>query len=373
MPLTPVYPARQTVSGGPDSKLAAVCTTVFPLDAIYYIRICGYTQVECPGIMKTPIEPIKIFKTLSDETRLRILWILENHELNVNEIVEILGSTQSRVSRHLTVLKENGFLDSRREGTWVYYRKPEKPSMGPEVREAWRLVKDWSGGRGDRAEDRTRLEEVLRRKRERSMRFYGEHASRWDHIRDTLCGDLVTLQAFLSLIPPSITVADVGTGTGQLLIPLARMVERVIGVDHSPEMIRLARRNAEAGELDNVDLRLGEIDELPLAEAEADAVFASLVLHHAPDPGKAVAEMARVVKPGGAVTIIDLQSHNEEWMRDELAHIWLGFEEADLRRWFKNAGLIRGQWIEGIPHHSGNHKGKPPVRVKSFVFHGRKK
>ncbi|MEW6236493.1 MAG: metalloregulator ArsR/SmtB family transcription factor [Candidatus Omnitrophota bacterium] len=318
-------------------------------------------------------DPIKIFKALSDETRLRILCLLENQELSVNDIVEILDSSQSRISRHLTVLKEASFLDCRREGTWAYYRKTENAGTAPEMAQAWELAGKWAKERQEVKQDRKKLQELLQKKRKRSHRFYGKHAGRWDEIRATLCGEPVTYQALEALIPPSLTAADIGTGTGHLLLPLARLVKKVVGVDHSPEMLSVAREKAKAAGLNNIELREGEIDELPLKNEEVDAAFAGLVLHHAPDPAAAIAEMARIVKPGGIVAVIDLQSHNEEWMREELADAWLGFDEPTLERWFKKAGLKPVRWLEGLPPIGEDGKATARARLKSFIYYGRKK
>jgi len=322
---------------------------------------------------KTRIDPAKIFKTLSDETRLRILWLLDEHELSVNDMVEILGSTQSRVSRHLTVLKDSAFLECRREGTWVYYRKPEAEETAPEIAEAWRWVAECSKREPEAKQDRKRMREVLQRNRLLSRQFFGRHAAHWDAIRARLCGEFVTLQALESLIPPNLTVLDIGTGTGYFLLPLAKVTAKVIGVDHSPQMLELARRNARTAGLQNVELRVGEIDDLPLRDAEVDAVFAGLVLHHAPDPAKVILEMARVVKPGGTVTVIDLQRHAEEWMREELADAWLGFAEEDMRRWFTKAGLANLRWLEGLPPSVEGEKNAKSLPVKSFVIYGWKR
>lgn len=323
--------------------------------------------------MNNRIEPVRIFKALSEDTRLRILWLLDEHELSVNDVVEILNSTQSRISRHLNVLKEAGFLNLRREGTWAYYRKSDEEDMPLEIAQSWKLVRDWSKGRPEAKQDRRKLREVLQKKRAQSRNFFGQLASRWDSIRTNLCGELVTYQALESLIPPSLVIADIGTGTGYLLLQLARFAQKVIGVDHSTEMIALAKAKAVEAGIHNVEFRIGELDDLPMADNEVDAVFAGLVLHHAPDPQSAIEEMARIVKPGGTVTILDLQRHEEEWMREELADTWLGFNETDLRRWFSKAGLGNMQWIDGIPNLvQENGKSSKTMKVKSFVFYGRK-
>lgn len=318
------------------------------------------------------LDPVRLFKALSDETRLRILRLLDGRELSVNDITEILQSTQSRTSRHLNALKEAGLLDWRREGTWSFYRRPDEREISPEVQQVWSLAREWGAHAAGAREDQRRLKAALRRKRLRSQRFFGEHAGQWDELRERICGEIVTYQSLESLIPPTLTVADVGTGTGHFLLALARLVKKAIGVDNSREMLELAKRNAREEGFDNVELRFGEMEALPFQDEEVDAVFAGLVLHHAPDPGAAIAEMARIAKPGGAVTVIDLQRHNEEWMREDLAHAWLGFEESDVRRWFERAKLREIRWVEGAATVNGE-KNAPRMRIKSFICYGRKK
>ena len=317
-------------------------------------------------------DPVRVFKALSDETRLRILGLLDIHELSVNDIAEILSSTQSRVSRHINVLKDAGFLDWRREGTWSYYRRPEENEMNSDVIKAWGLVRDWARNGSPHHDDKKRLREVLRRRRQRSKKFFGQYAQQWDHLREQISGYAVTYQSFESIIPPTLQIADVGTGTGHILIPLARVVNKAIGIDQAQEMLELARHNAKVEGLNNVELREGVIESLPCHDQEVDAAFASLVLHHAPDPSLAIVELARIIKPGGTVCIIDLQSHNEEWMRTELAHNWLGFEEDDIRRWFSKAGLTPVRWAEGFSTPTQSERKSAPPQVKSFIFYGRK-
>lgn len=317
-------------------------------------------------------EPVRIFKALSDETRLRILGLLGHQELSVNDMAEILESTQSRVSRHINVLREAGFLKWRKEGTWSFYRKADEGEIAPEIQQAWDLVDTWSKQGTTAADDQQRLQEVLRKRRQKTQQFFGEHAEQWDSLRARICGDFVTFQSLETLIPPHLTVVDVGTGTGHFLLQLARVVDCAIGVDHSTEMLEVARRNAAEAKRTNVELRFGEMESLPFSNNEVDAVFAGLVLHHAADPTHAIAEMARIVKPGGTVTIIDLMAHEEEWMREELAHTWLGFDPFDLERWFHRAGINTTRWMEGISTPDVPGKNSPPVNVKSVVFTGRK-
>jgi len=134
-------------------------------------------------------------------------------------------------------------------------------------------------------------------------------------------------------------VADIGTGTGILALELARLGLHVVAVDHSPRMLTSAREKMEREGVETVELREGEAHQLPLADGEVHAAFAHMVLHYLPAPGDALREMARIVRPGGTVVVVDFVRHEHEWMRDDLGMAWLGFERDEVETWFRNAGL----------------------------------
>jgi ubiquinone/menaquinone biosynthesis C-methylase UbiE len=169
-------------------------------------------------------------------------------------------------------------------------------------------------------------------------REYFDHvADKWDDMRRTFFGEGVRNAAVAAAgIGRGATVVDVGTGTGFLAEAALDAGARVIGVDVSEKMLaqartRLAGRPFEARE--------GAVDALPLADAEADAVLANMVLHHAPDPPRAIRDMARVLKPGGTLVITDADTHTHEWLRTEQHDRWLGFDRAEIVQWFLDAGL----------------------------------
>jgi arsenite methyltransferase len=137
---------------------------------------------------------------------------------------------------------------------------------------------------------------------------------------------------------PEMVVADVGCGTGFMSEALAPLVTRVHVLDNSPEMLEVARRKLT--HFDNVEYHLVDGQALPLHEASLDAVFANMSLHHAPDPAQAIAEMAACLKSGGRLIITDLDAHDQEWLREEMADRWLGSDRDDLRRWFRQAGMV---------------------------------
>jgi arsenite methyltransferase len=169
--------------------------------------------------------------------------------------------------------------------------------------------------------------------------YFERVAPQWDALRASYFDDGVRDAAMARAdLTPDMVVADVGTGTGFMAAGLARHVRGVIGIDASPTMLDQARRNL-AG-LDNVELRVGNGLQLPLDDGAVDAVFANMYLHHIVEPPAAIAEMVRVLKPGGRLVITDADQHNHTWMRDEMADVWLGFDRDQIRRWFTVAGLL---------------------------------
>jgi ArsR family transcriptional regulator len=280
----------------------------------------------------------KVFKILSDPTRLRILGLLEREELVVQELMDVLGMAQSRVSRHLAILREAGLLEDRRDGTYVSYRFA--PSAEGAWRDAWNLVHKRLEQDPTAQRDRAALERTLEARGERSRTFFDAVGPEWDSLREVFHDDVLRARAVTRMIDPQQVAADIGTGTGILATELARLGLRVICVDNSSRMLDAARAKLEAaGVLERVELRKGEAHRLPIEDAEVDAAFAHMVLHYLPSPAEALRDMARVVKPGGSVVVVDFLHHEHEWMRRELRVVWLGFPEATVREWFDQAGL----------------------------------
>jgi ubiquinone/menaquinone biosynthesis C-methylase UbiE len=292
----------------------------------------------------------KVFKTLSDPTRVRVLALLEQEELAVQELMEVLGMAQSRVSRHLAILREAGLLRDRRDGTYVFYRF-DPPGDGA-WREAWQLVRRSLDGDPTRARDIAALGQVMAARADRTRSFFDAVGPEWDSLRKVFNDDALRSHALTRLVPAGLQVADIGTGTGILAAELARLGLRVIAVDHSPRMLTAARAALEAEGLAQVELRAGEASALPIEDASLDAAFAHMVLHYLPSPSDAIREMARVVRPGGIVIAVDFVRHDHEWMREELGVAWLGFDPSEVEAWFALAGLD-APLVETQPARSG--------------------
>ena len=279
----------------------------------------------------------KLFKTFSDPTRIRILALLEREELAVQELMAVLGMAQSRVSRHLAILREANLLQVRRDGTSVFYRFA-LPSTGP-WREAWELTSRALGEEPGHARDHAALDEVLEKRSAKARSFFEKVGPEWDSLRTIFDDDALRARAVARLATPALRVADIGTGTGTLAAELCRLGLRVIAIDHSKRMLAAAAANLETQQLDGVELRLGEAGNLPLEAGEVDAALAHMVLRYLPSPAEAIREMARVVAPGGAVVVVDFVQHEHEWMREELGVAWLGFGLEEITAWIREAGL----------------------------------
>jgi len=280
----------------------------------------------------------KVFKTFADPTRTRILLLLEREELAVQELMDVLAMAQSRVSRHLAILREAGLLRDRRDGTYVFYRFAA-PAAGP-WRDAWEVVERTLRDTPATECDAAALRRVLDARAARTRSFFESVGAEWDAVRRVFNDDALRAHAIARLVDPNRTVADIGTGTGILAMELARLGLRVVAIDSSSRMLDAARVKMEREELTRIELRQGEAGALPLADDEVDAAFAHMVLHYLPSPGEAIREMARAVKPGGTVVVVDFVRHEHEWMRHDLGVTWLGFAAEEIESWFHEAGLV---------------------------------
>jgi len=275
-------------------------------------------------------------RALADPTRLRLLALVAGDELSVHEMQEITHLGQSRISTHLGWLAESGLVQSRREGRCVFYRLAPRPT-GPE---ADILAAALKGARElpEAGDDEINLKRVLQRRREQATVYFNQVAGRFDRVY----GPGRSWQAFghllLRILPP-LTVADLGSGEGLLSELLARRCKKVIAVDNSRKIVAFGAARAKKNGLRNLEFRLGDLQDPPLAPASVDAAILSHALHHAEAPPRALAAAHRILKPGGQVLILDLLQHSFAQARELYGDQWLGFAESDLHRWLEQAGF----------------------------------
>ena len=278
---------------------------------------------------------LKALKVLADPLRLRILLLLEKEELSVAEIQEILSTGQSRISTHLSQLKQAELVEDRRSGKNVLYRlvRTLPPEIGQVLHASTTEIPEAS-------EDERAMALALRKRADRMRAYFDELAGKfgkqyvpgrsWKGLAETL----------LLLMPP-LVIADLGAGEGAFSQLLARRAERVIAIDNSPKMVEVARELAARNGLDNIDFRVGDLEAPPIDDASIDLAFLSQSLHHALHPQRAVAAAHRLLKPGGRIAILDLKRHGFEEARDLYADHWLGFAEAELEGFLLEAGFER--------------------------------
>jgi SAM-dependent methyltransferase len=286
------------------------------------------------GLAHAPF--IDHLSALADPTRARLLLLLDRQELTVSELCAIVQLPQSTVSRHLKALGEGGWIASRAESTSHLYRV-RRDELDPGARDLWTVVKPQVQGTAAAEQDQRRLARILSDRRSKSQAFFTSSAGQWDRLREELFGRQFHLSAVLGLIDDRAVVGDLGCGTGAVSEVLAPIVTHVVAVDGSAAMLAAARRRLAGAA--NVELHRGDLESLPLAGATLDAAVIVLVLHHAPQPDRVIAEAARVIKPGGRLMICDMLPHDRDAYRQQMGHVWLGFSQAQMSQWMEDAGF----------------------------------
>ena len=276
---------------------------------------------------------------VADPTRLRLLRLLERHELGVAELCDVLQMPQSTVSRHLKLLADEGWVVSRRNGTTNLYRMV-LDELDSAARQLWLLARGQTEDCATFHQDQVRLMRRLRERHAAARGFFTGAAGDWDRLRTELYGDGFNTDAVVALMPRDWVVADLGCGTGQLSAQLARFAKRVIGVDNTPAMLKAAA--ARTADLPHVELREGDLESLPIEDATCDAALMVLVATYLPDPAPAFAEMRRVLrtsKPGGRAVVVDLLRHDREDFRREFGQQHPGFDPEQMRAMLVAAGF----------------------------------
>ncbi len=279
---------------------------------------------------------LRVFRAMSDPTRLRIMALLADDELSVQELQEITRLGQSRISTHLGLLADAGLLRSRRDGKRTFYAWDGSGEVaGPELR---KLAAAGASELPEAEADRINRKRIVGLRQEQAQVFFNQVAGRFDRVY----GPGRSWQAFghlLLRVMPPLVVADLGAGEGLLSELLARRCKRVIAVDNSEKIVAFGAAKAKKNGLKNLEFRRGDLQDPPLESGSVDLVVLSQALHHAGEPLKAVMGAHRILKQGGQVMILDLRAHGFEQARELYGDRWLGFAESDLQGWLETAGF----------------------------------
>ncbi len=283
-------------------------------------------------------ELVAALKAAAEPTRLRILLLLRDGELNVKDLTRILGQSQPRLSRHLKLLTEAGLIERFREGSWVYFHLTDR-STGGLLAERLLTLADSTDAVFVR--DRERAKALEREREATAQDYFVEHAGQWDRIRALHVSEAEVEAAICDALGagPFRTLVDLGTGTGRLLALLSGRYDRGVGIDVNQAMLAYARSNLSRAGHNHAQLRHGNIYDLPLDSGMADAVTMHQVLHYLGDPAAAIREAGRLLAPGGRLLIVDFAPHELEFLRDAHAHVRLGFARDQVAEWMVEAGL----------------------------------
>jgi ubiquinone/menaquinone biosynthesis C-methylase UbiE/DNA-binding HxlR family transcriptional regulator len=281
---------------------------------------------------------INFLKLLADPTRLRLLLLLEEDELSVAELQKILGMGQSRISSHLAQLKRAGVVEDRRSGKNVYYGLTAKQERNAARAKVSELIRVLAREMPETQRDRTALQLALRKRRDKAREYFDELAGKFG--RSYVPGrSWQALAHTLITLLPKLTVADLGAGEGTLSQLLAKTASKVIAVDNAPKMVEFGAQLAKRHGFANLEYRLGDIEDPPIAQGAVDLAVLSQALHHAIHPERAIASAHRILRKGGRLVILDLLSHRFERARELYADHWLGFSEVQLHQFLESAGF----------------------------------
>jgi ubiquinone/menaquinone biosynthesis C-methylase UbiE/DNA-binding MarR family transcriptional regulator len=280
---------------------------------------------------------IETIKLLTEPTRLRILLLLETEELSVAELQDVISAGQSTVSTHLAQLKRAGLVEDRRTGKSTQYRIV--PKVWAQLGGAIEVLRQAAQELPELADDEASLALVLRKRQDKIRAYFDELAGKFGRHYVPGRSWKGLAEMLLALMPP-LTIADLGAGEGTVSQLLASRAAKVIAVDNSEKMVEFGAELARKHGIQNLEYRVGELEQIPIDDASVDLALFSQSLHHAQHPAKAVAEASRILKPGGRIAVLDLARHHFEQAREMYADIWLGFHEAELRTFLTERGFV---------------------------------
>lgn len=317
-------------------------------------------------------ELLNIMRALADPTRLRIVLLIRQLELSVGEVVQILGQSQPRVSRHIRILDEAGIAERSKEGSWVFLRP------GP-ILTSGKLDRLFAGADSSNARvvqrDLAKLEQVRSSRADMAAEYFASHAGEWDSLRSLHVAESEVEEAIGRILhtAPLGAVLDVGTGTGRMIELFSADADRFVALDNNTEMLRLARAKLAAMDVQSsakVDIMLGDFNALPLADESFDTILFHQVLHYAQHPERVISEAARVLAPGGRLMIVDFAAHDHEELRTVHAHARLGFADQTMEQAFSASDIYMAHQAEldggplAVKIWMGQKKGEPLGREK---------
>ena len=281
---------------------------------------------------------INLLRLLADPTRVRLLLLLDQEELSVAELQQVLGMGQSRISSHLAQLKRAGVVEDRRSGKNVYYGAAKVPGRNGARARIQQILQLLAREVPETARDRTALKLALRKRQDKAREYFDQLAGKFGRSYVPGRSWKALSHALISLVP-RLTIVDLGAGEGTLSQLLAKNARKVIAVDNSPKMVEFGSKLAKEHGFKNLEYRLGDLEDPPIAKESVDLVLLSQALHHAIKPERAIKSAHRILKKNGRIVVLDLLSHNFEKARKLYSDRWLGFSEVRLHQLLEGTGF----------------------------------
>lgn len=280
------------------------------------------------------MELIKCFKALADKTRLRLLYLLQDYELHVNEIVQVVDMVQSGVSRHLKILVDCDLLTSRRDASYIYYSASKNHTSNTLIA----LINQNDNLDLPFDRDKKNAVKIIKIRKNRTKKFFKTMAPQWDTLKKEVLGNLDLDLIIKEKVSSRGVVSDLGCGTGKLINQFAsKKCTKIIGIDSSPQMLDQARQ--KLAKTSKTDLRLGELEHLPIKNREIDTAVMNMVLHHISQPELPLAEVYRVLKKKGLFILTDFEKHDNKKISRLMGGPWSGFKKKEVKTWLNNAGF----------------------------------
>ena len=283
-------------------------------------------------------QSVNLLRAAGEPTRLRLLALLSESDLTVSDLIEILGQSQPRISRHLKLLNEAGLLERYQEGAWAYFRLVDQGSGTGLIRS---IISQFEDADPSLTRDRERLEMVRKRRASKAAAYFSDNASKWDTIRSLHIDENLVEATMREMVGEGKVAAmlDLGTGTGRVLELFSDLYEKGVGIDASRDMLSIARTRLDEANLSRVQTRQGDLYLLPTQGTAFDLVTIHQVLHYLDDPAGAIIEAAKALTAGGRLLIVDFAPHELEFLREQHAHLRLGFSDEQMGEWLSDAGL----------------------------------
>jgi len=284
-------------------------------------------------------------RAAGEPTRLRLLRLLQTGEFNVKDLTQLLGQSQPRVSRHIKLLAEAGLIERHQEGSWVFVRASANPAVRSFITAALSMIAPEDP---QIVRDGERASQIRAGRALLAQSYFDANAAEWDRIRSLHVPERDVEAAILDALGPGPydLLLDLGTGTGRILELASGLALRLVGIDTNREMLKCARVRLDKAELVNCSVRLADIYNLPFPDRSAGAVIVHQVLHFLDNPKAALTEAARVLQPGGRLILVDFAPHNLEFLREEHAHVRLGFPANEIAAWLEECGLVASAYRE---------------------------